>query len=1009
MQGNVLGFRSRSTQLEVDFGRPSARLDGPTCVGGAPVMTIPNAFRPMESNRRIAASLLFVLFCVAPLLDKPVDAQSSRPGLGATLFDDADGYGVTFRTLAPNADSVSVAGSFNGFNATSHFLVAEPGGWWSLDVPYVGVGARYKFVIRNGSQVLWKRDPWARRLTNSVGDPLVYDPSAYEFQSAGFVTPHWNEVVIYEMHVGTFGALPGESVPANFDACIANLEHLQELGVNCIELMPVNEFAGDVNWGYNVAHPWSVESSYGGPDALKRFVDACHARGMAVILDVLYNHWGPSDLDLFQYDGWSEFGYGGIFFYNDTPRADTPWGPRPDFGRAEVRSYIHDNALLWLEEFRMDGLRFDATKYIRSAPEYGIEIPDGWSIMQWINDSIDAAQPWKITIAEDWGDLDSISRSTSQNGAGFESQWDGVFVHPIRSLATTVNDSDRSMFDLRESVLHSFNGQATQRVIFTESHDEAANQPRLPEAIWPGNADSWEAKKRSTLAAAAVFTSPGIPMIFQGQEFFEDGTWTDAAPMDWARKETFRGIFEMYSDLIGLRLNRGDATNGLTGNNTSFHHLDDQLKVGAWHRWRQGGVGDDVVVVSHWSDACLLDYRIGFPSAGTWYCVFNSNASGYDPEFTGGGPVVVDATSTPWDGMAFSAAFEIPPYTCLVFSQREPDDSGGGGSQDGPIIVDGVLDALYGGPLGVQDTQTGFGDSSLGLIDYADGSELDGLAGRIEEGVLYLHFAGNLESNFNKLDIFLDSVPESGQNRLRNDNPDVKFGGLNRMGGSGRGTEPGLRFDSEFDADFWIDFTCGGEFGVGFETFINWSGLATEGGDAVDSGFAGPGGPGAGQAIFAANGIIASIDNRNVGGVSGGDGTDSGGGVPTGIELAIPLYVLGHSAGDTIRVCAFINGSSHDYVSNQVLGPLGGGSNLGEPRVIDFDSLPGEQFVVIVDASGEPCPCDLDGDGMIDGADFGTLLSMWGPCAGCDADLNEDGVVDGADIGLLLGCWGECS
>ena len=130
---------------------------------------------------------------------------------------------------------------------------------------------------------------------------------------------------------------------------------------------------------------------------------------------------------------------------------------------------------------------------------------------------------------------------------------------------------------------------------------------------------------------------------------------------------------------------------------------------------------------------------------------------------------------------------------------------------------------------------------------------------------------------------------------------------------------------------------------------------------------------------------------------------------PTGIELAIPLYVLGHSAGDTIRVCAFINGSSHDYVSNQVLGPLGGGSNLGEPRVIDFDARPGEQFVVIVDASGEPCPCDLDGDGMIDGADFGTLLSMWGPCAGCDADLNGDGVVDGADIGLLLGCWGECS
>ena len=105
---------------------------------------------------------------------------------------------------------------------------------------------------------------------------------------------------------------------------------------------------------------------------------------------------------------------------------------------------------------------------------------------------------------------------------------------------------------------------------------------------------------------------------------------------------------------------------------------------------------------------------------------------------------------------------------------------------------------------------------------------------------------------------------------------------------------------------------------------------------------------------------------------------------------------------------AFINGSNHDYLSNQVLGPLGGAPNLGEPRAVDFSSVRGEQFVVIVEASEESCPCDLDGDGMIDGADFGTLLSMWGPCSGCDADLNQDGVVDGADIGLLLGCWGAC-
>ena len=952
-----------------------------------------------------SVGLLLLLF-LTPEVE--VEAQSTRPGIGATLYDDADGNGVTFRTWAPNADSVSVAGSFNSFNPNTHFLTGEGNGWWSIDVPYVGQGARYKFVIRNGGQELWRRDPWARRLTNSVGDPLVYDQDAYQFQAEGFTMPPWNELVIYEMHIGTYGALPGDPVPANFQDCIDNLDHLMELGINCVELMPINEFAGDINWGYNLAYPWSVESSYGGPDQLKAFIDACHARGIAVILDVLYNHWGPSDLDLWQYDGWSENGNGGIFFYNDDLKADTPWGPRPDFGRSEVRTYIHDNAMLWLDEFRFDGLRLDATKYIRGVPEAGVEIPDGWSLMQWINESIDATQPWKITIAEDWGDNEWMSRTVGEGGAGFESQWDGVFLHPVRALASIVNDGDRSMFELRDSVLKRFNGQATQRVVFTESHDEAANQPRLPEVIWPANADSWEAKKRSTLAASVVFTSPGIPMIFQGQEFFEDGTWTDAAPMDWGRKETFNGIFQLYTDLISLRRNRGGASRGLTGNNTNFHHLNDTDKIGAWHRYDQGGVGDDVVVVTNWKGEFRSSYRIGFPDSGTWYCVFNSNATGYDDAFTGGGPVQVDAEAVAWDGMGYSAQFDIPPYTALVFSQERPEDSGGGGDQDGPIIVDGERDELYGDPLVIQDTATGFGDSDLGLVNYANGSELDSFSARVDSGVLYLHFAGNLESNFNKLDIFIDSIPDAGQNRLRDDNPDVKFGGLNRMGGSGEGDEPGLIFDDGFAPDFWIDFTGGGEFGVSYDTFINWSPLLTEGGDEGGWGFAGPGGAGAGLAIFAGNGIIASINNSNTAGVSAGDGLDDGVGVTTGIELAIPLVVIGNTEGNRIAVAAFVNGSNHDFLSNQVIGPLGGSSNLGEPRIVDFNAIPGPQFTVVVEGESVPCVGDFNGDGVVNGADFGSLLAAWGPCKRCAPDLDGDGEVDGADVGLLLAVWGAC-
>ncbi len=126
------------------------------------------------------------------------------------------------------------------------------------------------------------------------------------------------------------------------------------------------EFAGDRSWGYNPAHPFAIESTYGGPAGFQRFVKAAHQKGIAVLVDVVYNHFGPSDLSLWQFDGWSENGMGGIYFYQDW-RANTPWGDtRPDYGRREVRQYIRDNALMWLEDYRCDGLRFDATAYIRN-------------------------------------------------------------------------------------------------------------------------------------------------------------------------------------------------------------------------------------------------------------------------------------------------------------------------------------------------------------------------------------------------------------------------------------------------------------------------------------------------------------------------------------------------------------------------------------------------------------------------------------------------------------------
>ncbi|MDW8290218.1 MAG: dockerin type I domain-containing protein [Armatimonadota bacterium] len=253
-------------------------------------------------------------------------------------------------------------------------------------------------------------------------------------------------------------------------------------------------------------------------------------------------------------------------------------------------------------------------------------------------------------------------------------------------------------------------------------------------------------------------------------------------------------------------------------------------------------------------------------------------------------------------------------------------------------VIDGSWDPVY-QVLAVQDTQTGFGDSNLGLVDYANGSELDVAYGVIKDGVLYLLLAGNLESNFNKLEIFFDTRP-GGQNRLRGDNPDVDFGGLNRMGDDGSGN--GLTFDPDFAADFWIGVTGGG---APYRLYANYAELGNPG---VGLYLGNTGAVSDGVLVDGNNpfGIRVTINNSNVAGVTGGTGLGNGAGVLTGVELAIPLSAIGNPSGP-FKVCVFINGLFHDFLSNQVLAGIGGGGNLGEPRQVNFGSIPGNQYFVV--------------------------------------------------------------
>ncbi|MCP3139218.1 alpha-amylase family glycosyl hydrolase [Pyxidicoccus xibeiensis] len=612
----------------------------------------PDLFGPAEQLQ--APSNLSAYFPSAPAPE-----PSWRAGMGAIPYDG----GTTFRVWAPHAQRVQVVGEFSHWHAVE--LAREPSGNFSRDVQGARNGHQYQLVIQGKyGDWRWRNDPRASDVTNSTGNSIIVDHRDFLWRyDHHFQMPAFNEVVLYELHIGTFHDAPGWG-PGNWLSAIDKLDYLRDLGVNMVELMPSSEFAGDFSWGYNPTFPFAPESSYGTPNDLKRFVDEAHRRGIGVILDVVYNHLGPSDLPHWDFDG-ETFGRGGVYFYADE-RASTPWGnTRPDYGRHEVRDYLRDNALMWLREYHMDGLRLDATKEIRNAN--GADNPAGWELLRSINEAVKREFPWKLIIAEDMGGDPAITHS---QGAGFASQWDASFVHPVRAALTTPFDEARDLNAVRDALYARYNGQATQRVIYTESHDEVANgRSRIPSEVAPHDTGGRLAKKKSLLGAALTLTAPGIPMLFMGQEFMQDGHFDDGSPLDWNRAGWFSGIRQAYRDLIRLRRNWHDTSAGLRGEHLNVFHLNHADKVLAYHRWQHGGPGDDVVVVVNLGHRAFSWYELGLPSDGLWRVRFNSDWQGYAPDF--GNTPTHDVWST-WGGrdrMPARGGLALGSYSAVILSR----------------------------------------------------------------------------------------------------------------------------------------------------------------------------------------------------------------------------------------------------------------------------------------------------------------------------------------------------
>ncbi len=604
-------------------------------------------------------------------MSEKADSVTTPAGMGAIPGKG----GSAFRVWAPNAEKVYVTGSFNRWNKTSTPLAKMENGCWSGEVSGAKSGDEYRYLIHGVDGCFSRIDPYARRVTNSVGNGVIYDPNAFDWGGDDFHMATGNELVIYELHIGTFNAKQAGR-PGTFDSAAEKLPYLRALGINAVEVMPVAAFPGDFSWGYNPSHPFAVAEIYGGPDALKHFIKAAHEHGIAIIMDVVYNHFGPSDLDLWQFDGWNENGKGGIYFFNDH-RSHTPWGEtRPDYGRGEVRQYICDNALMWFAEYHADGLRWDAIPYIHNVEGGGAdptnEIPEGWSLMQWINETVRKRFPGKISIAEGMHNNASVVKDAAAGGAGFNAQWDSEFVNPVRQAVIARDDSSRDMGSLGKAIEYRYDLDVFRRVIFTESHDEVANgRARVPEDIWPGKVDSWFSKKRSTLAGALVLTAPGIPMIFEGQELLEDRWFQDKVPIDWSRAEDEHGILGMYRDLIALRRNLSIVTRGLCGQNTHLYHSDNERKIVAFHRWDRPGPKDSVVVVVNMTNKNCDGYVIGFPRVGAWKTRFNSDSYNYGENFANHPTPDVDAHEDPFDGLPCSGKIGIGPYTVVIFSQDE--------------------------------------------------------------------------------------------------------------------------------------------------------------------------------------------------------------------------------------------------------------------------------------------------------------------------------------------------
>jgi 1,4-alpha-glucan branching enzyme len=659
-----------------------------------------------------------------------LNIRSDTP-LGANLVTG----GATFRAWAPSALEVYIVLQDPSGVAPPTFpkdpnnlLVKDAGGFWGGFVSGIKDGDTYCFYVVGTGSEGFKRDPYARELEfNGYPncDCIVREPNDYPWHDGGFRPPGFSDLIIYQFHIGVFYAKD----PAGKDirphrVCkildvVDRIEYFADLGVNAVMPLPFQEYQGENSLGYNGTDLFSPEMDYSVPAAelppylarvnrllsaksfppltaaqltgqiaqFKAFIDLCHLYGIAVIADVVYNHGGG---------GWGEnhgFDDQSIWFFDRQPKTtdnnslyftdkDHASGRVFAFWKPEVRQFLIDNGKSLLEEYHIDGLRYDQVTVIAES--------GGWNFAQNLTNTLRYVKPEAVQIAEYW-DYDPGSRwkavAIPPDGMGFDIGYSDALRDNLRDViaqTTSGRDARVNLHGLRDALHMTYKNPGRWTVFqCVENHDLLDfnhtghdRQPRIAALADPSDARSWYARSRAKVATGLLLTAPGVPMIFMGQEFLEDKYWTDwqGRPELLIWWEGLEGKDKHMSDqhrftrdLMWLRRKHP----ALRGEGVNVFHVHNDNRVIAIHRWLPN-VGRDVVVVASVNERTFYNqsYRLGFPQGGHWKEVFNSDI--YDQWFNPnvqGNPGGITANGSGWDGLPTSAEITLPANSVLVFAR----------------------------------------------------------------------------------------------------------------------------------------------------------------------------------------------------------------------------------------------------------------------------------------------------------------------------------------------------